>query len=654
MVSLNNLFGMSKLYVKHSKRILLVCLILASIQVFYLVHRSKWALNLVSLKKEGYRLIKYFEDSESGFMVVEKSYNINKNEANRAKNQDEDIDNNRYNIETIEGYKYEKQQAIDHKQQVLQENSSVEEKMEFETRFVERLVSFFSDLFVLIESCGPDIDKLNDDDHYKASKEADKFPNRDGRIPTYGGHLRENYLEEPIRTKELLESYLQLSKEEVFALTKSQSKFVENMPSEYPLEMVELSKYNRFLKGDGIVYLGGGKYNQLVMLSLKLLRSHGSQLPVEVIIPKREDFDIDFCNRVLPNMNANCKVMSDYLPENIMKTIGGFQFKTVALLISSFENVLYLDADNLPIKNVDLLFTNKPYIDKHLVLWPDLWRRSTSPSFYDIAQIPTDFKKRVRNSYFLGDSRGSSNQILYHDSEGTIPEASSETGQILINKKVHFKTLVLSMYYNFYGPDFYYPLLSQGAAGEGDKETFIAAAHKLKLPYYQVQEFNREFGPINHDTLKHEYFGMGQYDPIIDFIQSSKHEKYLNPVDPTYAKTNTDVHSNNYEYHLYYASSLLFLHANWPKYYVRDLLLGNANGRGQKNENGKRRRLYDTNLIQELNGYDFELHIMEELKWCFCDLVNINLIDVPNSKDSVRGDICKEIHQQIEFLQKNK
>lgn len=118
--------------------------------------------------------------------------------------------------------------------------------MEFETRFVERLVSFFSDLFVLIEACGPDIDKVNNDEHYQASKEANKFPNRDGRMPTYGGHLRENYLEEPIRTKELLESYLQLSKEEIFALTKSQSKFMESMPNEYPLEMVELSKYNQF------------------------------------------------------------------------------------------------------------------------------------------------------------------------------------------------------------------------------------------------------------------------------------------------------------------------------------------------------------------------------------------------------------------------
>lgn len=649
------MFGKSKQYVKHTKRVLIVCLILSSIHILYLVHRNKWPTTHSSLKNgKGYRLIKYFEDLSSGFLVVEKSYKINQSEAEGTNLQEGDVNDDKYNIETIEGYKYEKETDINRQQQVLHENASVDEKMEYETRFVEKLVDFFNDLFVLIEANGPGMGSVNNNEHYKTSREENKYPHREGRVPVYGGHLRENYLEEPIRTKEMLESYLRLSKEEVLALTNSQSKFVEQMPTEYPQEMVELSKFNKFLKGDGIVYLGGGKYNQLVMLSLKLLRSHGSQLPVEVIIPKRDDFDIDFCNRVLPNLNANCKVMSDYLPEKTMSTIGGFQFKTVALLISSFENVLYLDADNLPIKNVDLLFTNKPFTDKHLVLWPDLWRRSTSPTFYDIAHIPTDSTKRVRNSYFLGDARGTSGDILYHDCEGTIPEASSETGQILINKKVHFKTLVLAMYYNFYGPKFYYPLLSQGAAGEGDKETFLAAAHKFKLPYYQVQEFNREFGPLDPNTNKHNYFGMGQYDPIIDCIQSSKHEKYLNPVEPTYGKSNSDTRMTNYEYHMFRSSSLLFLHANWPKYYVRDMLLGNSNGRGPKDGNGKRRRLYDNNLIGELNGYDFELHIMKELKWCFCNLVNINLADVPNARDTLRGDICNEIHQQIDFLKNNK
>lgn len=128
MVALNNMFGMSKLYVKHSKRILLVCLILVSIHVFYLVHRNKWALNLVSIKNEGYRLIKYFENSESGLMVVEKSYKVSRSEAGRAENEDEGINNNRFNIETIEGYKYDKQQAIDQQQKILQENASVRGK----------------------------------------------------------------------------------------------------------------------------------------------------------------------------------------------------------------------------------------------------------------------------------------------------------------------------------------------------------------------------------------------------------------------------------------------------------------------------------------------------------------------------------------------
>ena len=85
------------------------------------------------------------------------------------------------------------------------------------------------------------------------------------------------------------------------------------------------------MKGDGIVYLGGGKYNQLVLLSIKILRENGSRLPVEVIIPYKNDYDIQFCDRVLPTLNGKCKLMTDYLPQTFVDKISGFQLKNIAL-----------------------------------------------------------------------------------------------------------------------------------------------------------------------------------------------------------------------------------------------------------------------------------------------------------------------------------
>lgn len=344
--------------------------------------------------------------------------------------------------------------------------------MKFTTAFIE----FFNTILKTIEDCKPNINRINDDEHYPNAAKLEKYYqtlnkltddqmngfkfkleliHKNGRMPVYGGHLRENYQQELIRNKELLSMYITLNDMEMEALKNSHQVFINSMMKDWPEDLTKYNKYNDFLKGDGIVYLAGGKYNQLALLSIKVLRENGSRLPVEVIIPKHEDYDEQFCNRILPNLNGKCKLMSDYIPksyyERVIKNGGpatGYQMKNVAIFISSFERVLYLDADNIPIKNPDILFVNKPFINKHLVIWPDLWRRSTSPKFYEIAGIKVDPAKKLRNSYTKGDPRGvfqsadyetSIAHNSYHDCQGAIPEPSSETGQLLINKKCILK-----------------------------------------------------------------------------------------------------------------------------------------------------------------------------------------------------------------------
>ncbi|EGV66211.1 hypothetical protein CANTEDRAFT_101926 [Yamadazyma tenuis ATCC 10573] len=520
-------------------------------------------------------------------------------------------------------------------------------KLEYDDEFKSAFQRFFEDLFEMLDQCKPGIPSINNDDHYRIARDTDKYPNRDGRIPLYGGHLRENYLEEVVRTEQVLANYLRLDDNEINGLKGSHASFMKKMVKEFPPDLFKFGKYNEFMKGDGIVYLGGDDYNQLALLSIKMLRSTGSQLPVELIVPHESDYDVDLCNNILPALNGKCKVMSHYLPKELISNIQGYQYKNVALLISSFENVLYLDADNLPIQNPDSLFANEPFTNHHLVIWPDLWRRSTSPSFYTIADIQVNPKIRERSSYFNGDKRGENDPISFHDAMGAIPEASSETGQLLINKRVHFSTLVLSMYYNYYGPDYFYPLLSQGAAGEGDKETFIAAAHKLDLPYYQVKEFNREFGPLKNG--KHEFFGMGQYDPLVDYIQDTNKDIALTTeFVPDYALNSDDKEHSNYDYHYFKSSSLMFLHANWPKYKLHEMFNHNSYGRGPTFD-GKRRRLYEWNIIDETYGFDVELSIMSSLQWLYCEM-NINLKKVPEVGSEDRTKICLEINSHISFM----
>lgn len=70
---------------------------------------------------------------------------------------------------------------------------------------------------------------------------------------------------------------------------------------------------------------------------------------------------------------------------------------------------------------------------------------------------------------------------------------------------------------NYWGPSHYYLLLSQGAAGEGDKETFLAAASAMHQPFYQVSE---PIVALGHRKDKNGGFAgstMAQFNPVQDY-----------------------------------------------------------------------------------------------------------------------------------------
>lgn len=479
----------------------------------------------------------------------------------------------------------------------------------------------------------PSFGPINNRDHYNKSN--DYETNWEGKIPVLSGKLRENNGVDPIRSKNYLKSFFLLNENEFTNLQNSHRVFVEHMPKKFP-ENIE-----KTFKGNGILYAGGGAYNWLVLLSIKMLRDLGSKLPIEVFIPNENEYSVDLCDRIFPVFGAKCILMSNYINTKKIK-IKDYQLKSMALLLTSFENVLMLDSDNLPLKNPDYLFINEPFISKPLIIWPDFWRRSTSPQFYDIAKIPVNETNQVRFSY--GDERDHPEdlktiddynwKVSYHDLEGTFPEASAETGQVLINKKIHAKTLFLSLYYNYWGPSYYYPLFSQGQAGEGDKETILAAAHRFGLPYYQVQEFIREYGEIRSDGGI-EIAAMGQYDPILDNIQNRNLETFKS--DFPYDRT-----KDNYHMHRFKNSELIFLHCNQPKLYPWKV---DGNGFRQIHDgDGNRRRLYSKLLIKEL-GYDFEAKIWETMEWILCEHGDITIKGMRNPEHW-----CGKVREQLEFL----
>lgn len=55
----------------------------------------------------------------------------------------------------------------------------------------------------------------------------------------------------------------------------------------------------------------------------------------------------------------------------------GFSFKAYALaFVTTFDEVLVLDSDNLPLQNPEGLFSSPQYLNKGSSFWPDWWQRS--------------------------------------------------------------------------------------------------------------------------------------------------------------------------------------------------------------------------------------------------------------------------------------
>ncbi len=62
---------------------------------------------------------------------------------------------------------------------------------------------------------------------------------------------------------------------------------------------------------------------------------------------------------------------------------------------------------------------------------------------------------------------------VFHDYEGTLPDPASKLDNWWLIKNKHFKILLLSYYYNLYGPNVYYHLLTPISAGQVIKKHLL-------------------------------------------------------------------------------------------------------------------------------------------------------------------------------------
>ncbi|KAG0688181.1 hypothetical protein C6P40_001315 [Pichia californica] len=447
----------------------------------------------------------------------------------------------------------------------------------------------YSELFNLLARSKPDLDPLK---NYKS----------DNKV------LQKFVSDKTSFTKDFLENLQPLTDSEKKSIIDSYNSFVNNI-SLLNMKTFGRDDDNNDVKGKGIVMVGGYKFSWLSLFNIHQLRKQGSKLPVEVYIPDIKEFDEKFCNKILPELNARCILGYKELPLNEFNDTFNskrYEYKILAILTSSFEDVLLLDADNIVIDNPDRLFNWDIYKKNNLIFWPDSWQRTTNPFIFDLVNLKIDYSNvKDMNDYNV------------HDLPGAIPNPSTESGMIMVNKRKQLKTLLIALYFNIYGFDYYYPLITQGGAGQGDKDTYIIAAYGANAPYYQIQQPVSFLGHFNKDN-EFNAGALGQCDPM------TSDEKYA------YDNKIKDKSCSNY----------LFLHLSFPKLYPNEI--------GNKVQNK-----YEGHFLQ-FDGikwpYDIELQIWEIMCQLLCKTYKKNSLQPKNPASSILDSKFKLSGNDLKFI----
>lgn len=196
--------------------------------------------------------------------------------------------------------------------------------------------------------------------------------------------------------------------------------------------------------GRGIVMgVGGTVYFKCAWAAVAVLRSLGCTLPIEWWYLGRSEMDTRML-KLAGELGIIC-VDASKVAESLEvkpRILNGWELKPFSVAYSSFQEVLYLDADNMCVQDPTFLFDAPLYNQYGAIFWPDL------PPFDRPEWMPPTVWKNVG--------------LERRD------EIDFESGQFLIDKGRRSKELAITVHINYHS-DWYYKFVY------GDKTTYHLA-----------------------------------------------------------------------------------------------------------------------------------------------------------------------------------
>jgi putative mannosyltransferase len=220
--------------------------------------------------------------------------------------------------------------------------------------------------------------------------------------------------------------------------------------------------------GRGIVICAGGRrYFTCAWVCVRMLRHLGCRLPIELWYLGPYEMTAEMAALLAP-LDVRCVDARAVQEEHPARRLGGWELKPYAILHTRFEEVIFLDADNVPLIDPERLFETAEYHRHGAIFWPDFHPLDRTSPIWDVAEVPHRY------------------------------EPSFESGQIVVDKRRCFAPLQLAMHYNEHS-DYYYQLLA------GDKDTFHIAWRRLLCEYAMVPWDVRALG--DRVMCQHDFDG---------------------------------------------------------------------------------------------------------------------------------------------------
>ncbi|EIM24312.1 hypothetical protein E3Q22_00008 [Wallemia mellicola] len=272
--------------------------------------------------------------------------------------------------------------------------------------------------------------------------------------------------------KEELENWENVTPEEILNIRSQIINHLEVLGDDavYDFEKAGLAR-NETTRG--LVITAGNKdTHQRAITSLKLLRNMNFTWPAEIFQYRDERLSTDI-NATYASLNATVRYIDGVTKDVRSDDEHNYQIKAHAIRDSSFREVLYMDSDNIPIRNPDVLFEDPMYSDSsspRVTFWPDFQKDHPANPIWRILGIPCKSDEwRIDSGQIMFDKAGNDGMNL---------AALHIAAFMADNHKYWFKL-----------------------AG-GDKDTFRYAFHFLRIPYVHAPNWLAAGGaptPISRD-----------------------------------------------------------------------------------------------------------------------------------------------------------